>query len=97
MNEPWFEELYGQMLSETMFMEQYGPFVERYPKFKKQFYEENPVMPGQFFFKNAAKESTFQKFVDKHNLSVSLEAITTGTGTGAETGTVMPTGTGDQS
>lgn len=74
----WYEELYGMLVSESEYCKQYALLVQKYPKWKSQLYEENPVSPGQFYFKNAKKKEFFRQFVTKHNLAASLTSITTG-------------------
>ena len=78
MDQNWYEELYGQLVPESEYRRQYALLVQKYPKWKSQLYEENPVQPGYFYFKNTKKKNFFETFVTKYDLSVSLKSITTG-------------------
>lgn len=72
------EEAYGLMTTYEDFLEQYDVFVKQFPDFLKTFYEKNPVMFGQYLFRDEKKRSKFMKFVVKHKLCAPEKLVTEG-------------------
>jgi hypothetical protein len=74
----WIEEAYGLMTTYEDFLKQYAKFVEEYPNFLSTFYEENPVMAGQYLFRDEKNRLQFMRYVQKHNLCASQQQIQEG-------------------
>ena len=72
------EEAYGLMTTYEDFLVQYDLFVKQFPDYLNTFYEENPVMFGEYRFRDDKWRTKFMKYVLKNNLCASQKLVTEG-------------------